>query len=288
MNSKLFNDEHKVLCGEDPHKIPVSAITSCENNDIIADTEKAVSIWYRFRIREEFEKNSKVVRILDAYKLAPEAFEELKRVMSNIIHDESVKIFDSILQEILIELEDLKKRPASLYLVDEDGRASLALKPEHFYNPPDFVDESGNLRKSTTIVHPGLSVQLAMKKHEDSKELKFIQKHEGVSDLAIQHLKDDSVIARQTIEILSSFGIETFTFDGGQTIIEIEFGQERQEGMIQSFNPKFHRANLFANILSKRIRDELGEKTQYNLIDISLKRNSKKRWYLARVEIPST
>ncbi len=280
-----LDDDYKIPYGEDPHRLLAISRRS-SSTEVMIHAEKAVLIQYRLRIREEFEKNKDVESVLQSHKVATEAFAELKNVLSSMIRSESEDLFDKTLHELLEELEELKKRPASLYLIDEEGKTSAAVKPEHFYKPPDFVDESGKLRKSTTIVHPGLSVQLAMKRHETSKESSLIQRYEGKAELALQHLKDSSSIARHAIEILSSAGIEIANFEGERTVIEIEFGQERQEGILQGFNPKFHRASAFSSILSKRILEELQSGTKCNILDVSLKTNSKKRWYVAKIEIP--
>ncbi len=275
---KLDSDEW----GTDPHSSLVAARAS--GNALILDqaTDK-VLCRYRSLLRNLFEQNAEVIAVLGRHDLVTNAFDDLKTLFSELIRSESADLFDSILRELLNELEEMKKSPGSLYLVETDtGKATLRIGPEHVYYPAAFIGDDGKLHKPVPILHPGISAPIIQKRHQDARVSQAITRGGKMASLALAHLSDPNSIRIQVLNELHELGIST-DLESPTKFITIEFGKEAGDGALQSLNPKFHRFFVFAKQLLNKVRSELNGKNNCSISDVELKSNAKKRWYTVTI-----
>ena len=273
------------LWGEDPHRSLVAARRSGEKGLILL-AEDEVLRQYRLRIRKEFEQNAGVISVLEASKPARSASDEIGRILSHLVRDESSDLFAQALHELLDELDEMRKKPGSMYLVETDtGKATLPIGPQHVYTPPDFMGEDGKLHKSQPILHPGLTAPIVQRKNDDARTAAALAKGGEKSALALEHLKDPDAVRNKAVESLAELGVSADLEAPARTVL-VEFGREQADGALQSLNPRFHRAHVFGKILARRIVEELGGGRTCSVVSVEQKRNSKKRWYVATVGLP--
>lgn len=235
--------------------------------------------YYRFAIRHELEKNEKLIRYLKECDVLDRPV--IESLLSHVVMEESAGHFRRALDEIMEELNDRKNQPDRIQLVDlNTGKHELTISPEHIYQPPDMTDEFGNKKRPLPVLHPAIAAPIAINVHEKARISEAIEKAGPSGALSLQHLSEPESIVRTATKILLQIGYSVGkpeTMSGG---ILIKFGEENA-AHLQSINQKFHRAQMFGEILSKRVITELKSRnsTGCYIGEISPKRTAKKRWF---------
>ncbi len=248
------------------------------------DEEKTRDL--RLILRSRFEKDEFIYNLLVQAESAIDCFDQINERCAPLAgeHGDFGALVAVVIKELLVELDELKKKEPSLYLVDTDtGKLAAPIDQDSVYQPPPFVDEGGNVRMPPKIVHPKISAPIILGKFESGRLEEAIQKAGPENASAYEHLTDQESIKRWASKALAKEGVTFGVRDGN--VVKIEFGKEEASGFLQSPNMKFHRAFAFGEVLAKKIIRELGEKRACEIVSISLQTNSKKRWYEATVEV---
>lgn len=282
--NKIVKSDPSVSWGENPHRV-LSLSRSTGSTALAEQAEKAVLRQYRIQIREQFEKNSELATLLTDSHPAISASAETARILNSIKRPETSDLFYQVVEELLHELDEQRERPGSLYLIDDSGKAVMPIAEQQVYQPQDYVGEDGRVHTPNKIVHPGVSAPLIMDRYNKDRLAKAIENAGEEGALAMSHMKDPDLIRIQAMDALAVRGISVLGMDQPSKQIQIEFGKENIDGVLQSPNLKFHRSYAFGSVLAKRIQAELGDEKRCFIGNIELKTNSKKRWYQVSVSI---
>lgn len=274
------------LWGEDRHAALVAA-KDAGDAALVAQTEQRILRDYRLQIRHKFESDAAVAEALKDASPAAAEFDRIRGLVADLARPESEQLFNAALRELLAELDEMRSRPGSVYLVETDtGKATIQIRPEHLYQPPDFVGEDGKVHKSGLILHPGVSASIIQKRYQEARVADAIERGGQRAALAMEHLRDPDAVRIRAVQVLEELGIKT-DLEAPARYVELEFGKEHVEGPLQSPNPGFHRAYVFGGQLARRVRDELSGAKSCRLERVEMKVGAKRRWYLAKVGLPA-
>jgi hypothetical protein len=192
--------------------------------------------------------------------------------------------YERAMSVILDETRVQMARPGSRWAIDHDTGLSVAeIGPSTVFQPDDFVDEHGRRRRAIPILHPSVTVPLAMSRHE-SERMTRLRATVGNKEF-FRHIDDPESVAESARERLAALGVlaagDEEDLDEGE---DVEFGMESPESLWQSPNPSFVRANSLAATLSSRVIGLCGPGGRYRLGSIRLRTSSKKNWFIIRVE----
>jgi hypothetical protein len=241
---------------------------------------------YMLDIRNQLETNLQAREIAARAKPAIIAFSELAEILTPIIKPGTGDIFEKALEEILIELDQLRISEAGLILIDnETGKSILSLTPDMIYTPPDYIGDDGLVHKAKPILHPSISSALGLAAQDKSIILNQLEKaRDPKTKLAYEHVANPNRITELAVERLKNIGVHITEDINGIQAKDIEFGREQVDGIRQAPNIRFHRANMFAAILATKVFRECGEKGLCSFGPIRLMKNAKQRWYLIGVK----
>jgi hypothetical protein len=238
---------------------------------------------YALALRREFEGNETAREILESSVPAASAKEMIVEALSHLAREESKDVFEKAVAFVLEELDRLRKQPPSLYIVDtKTGRSAIPLGENGIYQPPDFVDEGGNLRRARPIVHPGISSSLALAEAAANRmaEVEEAAASSPLAKMAFEHLTDQDSVARTANEFLRKSGVGAC--EDGEEIL-IEFGHESVAGPLQSPNVAFHRRELLGRILTNKVIEKLCGPGEASVVEVSKGGGAKRQWWKARV-----
>lgn len=254
--------------------------TRSEDPHLAQQAVEAVAVHYRRELRDRFQSDPAVKEAIRPGVPVLECLDDIHFAVADVCREGTEEIFTKILKELVEELEVLQKSGGELFLVDHStGKTIMPIQEKHIYQPPDFVDEQGKIRKARPIVHPSISAPLMLHEHEKAKQAGVLAKITPENHLAFAHLTDPDYIAKTAVDILKKNGIEIVHLEEGEKAT-IEIGKEHIQGIEQAPNFKFHRAHLFGSILARRILEVMNRRGKCDeKIKVSMKRNSKFRWY---------
>lgn len=252
----------------------------------IATTEKKVLARYLLELRKTFETNHKAKSIIVNSDPAISAKPQLLKLLSIEYQPDSMEIFEQAVEIILEELDEFRKKPSSLYLIDgETGMTIMPMTDELIYTPPDYVGEDGKLHKAKPILHPGVAASLTLAIYGKARIKRHLAKvKDDISKQAYKHLSNPEQIVEMAKERLAYLGVEV-TSDPDRCNQTIEFGREQVEGIMQSPNIRFHRAHMFAAVLAHKILALGGRSAKYFIGPVKSQEHSKQRWYTVEVGI---
>jgi len=248
--------------------------------EISTDVENAVVVRYRLELRTRFQTDPKVREAIRPDVPVRECLDDIHFAVADVCREGTEEIFKKVLNELVDELETLRKSGEALFLIDNDtGKAIMPLQEKHIYTPPDFMNEAGQMQKSRPIVHPSISGPLTLHKYEKGRAESVLAKITPENKLAFAHLTDPDVIAKTAIEVLKHRGYNICELaDGLDGFVEI--GREHFSGMEQAPNLRFHRVHLFGQVLARRIMDLLKDGGRCSdQLKVVPRRNSKQRWF---------
>jgi len=253
---------------------------------LVLDTEKKIKASYLHQIRNEFQNNDKVKQLL--LQSPNDLRDQLLKSLEHLIRPDTQDIFESALDQVIIELAKQLEAGHGLYLVDDNtGEIMMPLTPDMIYQPPDYEGEDGKMHKAMPIVHPKITSSLAILKGQKHKETKLFNKHKDnpVALQALEHLKSPDKIINLTIEKLKKFNITVINYIASGEFYIIEFGHEQADGVYQSFNPCFQRIGMFSSVLATKIYKLCGNGGICSIKNFEEKKNSKQHWYQVDVTI---
>src|SRR5271157_5027583 len=118
----------------------MNKLTKINSVDLTKSTEQAIENRYRIELRKRFQKDQKVIDILinnAKYLLTDDTFNAIRDLTKDCIQEETEKIFNIILQELLKELSEMHERKPSVYLVNvNDGKVLIPISAKDIYTPP--------------------------------------------------------------------------------------------------------------------------------------------------------
>jgi hypothetical protein len=206
--------------------------------------------------------------------------------MFRIARTETAGLFEKAVEYVLAELDQMRQKPASLYLVDgQTGRAVLPIGPESVYRPPDFVGEDGKVHKARPVVHPGISSSLALARAKAGRTEALAARAASDPSVrrALDHVLNPDCILTAAAERLRELGVEVGGVGHGRES-EIRIGHEHVAEAQQSLNPRFHRAALLAEVLARRVL-AASRGAMVELLSIRQEDNNKKRWHSVRIRV---
>lgn len=257
-------------------------IVSQSDNALTIRTGDQLIAQYLHRIRMETRFNANLRESLASTGSIPEIKPRVLEAMSSSIIEGTEKEMEAAVDIILKELESQRLAPPSAYLVDpESGRAIMPVTRDMTFMPSGWTDDDGKYHKpSGPVLHPGISSNLAMAKHDGAKKAELLKKAE--SDPSVRHALAHITQPRLTIDMASErllrAGIRTVTGPiEGKTEI-MEFGSENPQGEFQSMNPSFHRAATHAAVIAIKVAKLMGGSGAVTFGEIVEHSTSKKRW----------
>lgn len=254
------------------------------NRVMISVAERDVCNRYRMELRYRFETDPKVLELVSGEKKAAECRDQILEVLKDSCRPGIEDLFIKIVDELILELDNLKKLPSSMYIVDGNtGKLITSLDNKSVVQPPDFIGEDGSIKKARPIVHPGISSTLALKVQEEHVDLITLSRAEAsgpLGKMALEHKRDPISIINVAKEFLELNGVIVGKIKSGtSTEVSIEIGREPLNNLQQSPNFSFHRFRLFGELLGKKILDICSNGT-CELREPVFKSNSKFQWYI--------
>jgi hypothetical protein len=167
----------------------------------------------------------------------------------------------------------------------------MNITEKDLYQPPDYIGEDGKIHKAKLRLHPGLESSMAMELYEarlNDQKLQYIAKQiaaNPVAQLAYDHILNTSKILEAANRVLNKHNVKEGVINDPKEVI-FEIGKEQLDGIFQSPNLGFHRANLFGIILAKKILN-LGNITTFKFKSIQIRQTSKYRWFEVKIELPT-
>lgn len=240
---------------------------------------------YAIALRKVFESDETAREILIGSTPAVDAKDMILYSFSHLAREESRDVFEKAVVFVLEELDRLRKAPPSLYIVDsKTGRAAIPLGENGIYQPPDFVDEGGNLRRAKPIVHPGISSSLALAEAESNRRLQVEEAAAAspLAKMAFDHLTDPESVAKKANELLRKAGVEPC--EDGEEIF-VEFGHESIAGPLQSVNVAFHRRELLGRLLANKVIEKLCGNGVATVVGAAKEGGAKRQWWKARAVV---
>ena len=243
---------------------------------------------YVLSIRKSLEGNSEAREIAAKAQPATSAKNELMRVFTewNLFREGARDVFEKALDEILQELDYLRKANVGLVLIDgTSGKSIMPFTPEMLYTPPDYVGEDGKLHKSKPILHPSISGPYGLMLHEQARTQELIKKaQDPTTRNAYEHVANPGKIIELASERLKHVGVNIEpNLDVDST--DFEFGREQVDGIEQSPNVHFHRTSMYSAVLATKVLQACGSGGICSFGIIRERKNSKQRWYSVPVKI---
>ncbi len=264
----------------------MTKLTKYTAADLVEKTSSNVLAGYLLRLREIFETNDQIKSIVVNSEPASAAKSKLLKLLTNEYKSNSKDRFEQALNIILDELDDLRQKSSSMYLIDKStGMPIMPITEDLIYTPQDYTGEDGKLHKSKPMLHPGVASSLALHTSSKAKLQKHLSKaKDPTSEQAYKHLSEPEQILEIVKEKLTCMGVEiTSTTDKCDKVIE--FGREQVEGIMQSPNIRFHRTHMFAAILVNKILKLGGKSSKYSVGPVKNKETSKQTWYTMEVDV---
>lgn len=255
--------------------------------ELVREAESEVLRLYRLELRTRFETDRNVRESLPDGKAPEECREWVLDALRDACRPGTEALFERVVDELLEELSRLRKAPSALYLVDREGRTVMPIDGKTVYQPPDFLDEAGAIRKSKPIVHPGITSGLAMAKQAATRKeaaMRRARKSGPLGHLSLEHETDVESISRAAAEHLAARGYLVgpgSQGDGEWT--SLEFGRETHDETHQSPNHAFHRFRLFGEILGRMIEKISKPGWTCEIGVLTPMKSSKQKWYVAVV-----
>ncbi len=262
-------------------------VASRQGSALAKDLEEKVEVHYRLELRERFQHDQIVNQALVESKAdLPGAFAYFREMLAGVVRPGTEAIFDSILKELLEELAELHKKEPSRWLVSQTtGKLVMPVTADTVFTPEDYEGEDGLMHKARPILHPKYSVPLTELAYNDGRKEIAIAK--SPNPFAIEHLKNPDTIVNNAKTILDHHGVQIGPCEHGIGVL-IEVGREHLDGIYQSPNYAFHRANAFGSHLAKKVLDlfkkEKIVRGRADLSPIELKLGRKERWYEIKVQ----
>lgn len=199
----------------------------------------------------------------------------------------SEDVFERAVEILLSELDEARKRPPSLYLVDhQTGRAVVPITEETVFQPPDYVGEDGLTYKARPVVHPAITSALALARQEEAKKRRLLAKAaDPASKHAFAHVSGPEGIVQSAIVRLAAIGISVMDDMGEESTHEVEFGRESSDGTDQSPNLMFHRQNSFGAVLALKVVKLCGPGGSCRFGTPREAKNSRQKWYVVPVTV---
>lgn len=263
-----------------------NSIISTQRKELTEHTEDKQLVEYLILVRYQLENDTKLKDIVVNSNPAIEAKGTVIQHLLAYIKPDTETLFRKAVEQILSELDDIRTKKPSLYLVDQStGNLLMPVDNNSIFTPPDYVGEDGKIHKSNPIVHPGVSSSLAMAMHKHAKINKAIAKSKKnpATKQAYTHLVDPDKIIEFTKEKLQTAGVEISTSISVEESHTIEFGREQITGVFQSSNLYFHRIQIFSSTLAHKILKLKFKKCEFGKLES--KHNSKQQWYVIEVKL---
>lgn len=256
------------------------------HDEIVEHVETKQLAEYTLLIRQQLETNIKLRDAVVNSEPASEARGKVTQHLSRHIKLGTIEIFRKAVEQVLTELDELRKRKPSLYLIDQStGNLIMPVDKDLIYTPPDYMGADGKIHKSNPVVHPGISSSLAIATHKQAKTNKAIAKSKKnpATAQAYTHISDPDKIIDLTKEKLQTAKIEICDHLESGLCETIEFGREQSDGVFQSSNLHFHRIQLFSSTLAHKIIKFNYKKCAFGKLET--KHNSKQQWYIVEVKL---
>jgi len=261
------------------------AIVLAKGGELAEQAEKKLLAEYLILIRTQLETSVKLQKAVTDSDPATEARGKVTQYLSKHIRPGTIEVFRKAVEQILSELDQLRTKKPSLYLVNQaTGELVMPINKDLIFTPPDYIGADGQLHKSNPIVHPGVTSSLALAIHKQAKTNKAIAKSKKnkATEQAYAHISDPNKIIELTKEKLQTAGIEIDNdLDSDSQIIE--FGREQSDGIFQSSNLHFHRIQVFSSTLAHKIVKLNPRKCAFGKLE--MKHNSKQQWYTVEVRL---
>lgn len=261
-----------------------SLITAKSSGDaaMIRAAEGAIQVRYRKELRPRFETDPNVRESISNDRPAAECRQRVLDAVKDVCRQGTEEIFERVVDELLLEIDQFRKLPASMYLIDESGQVVMPIGEAAIYKPPDFIGEDGKVRKAKPIVHPGVSSGLAMKRQDEYRFATALAKASAtpLGVLALKHDLDPASMRGIAVEWLGANGVvvKELPPEAGSSVT-IEFGREQYDGIFQAPNYSFHRFRMFGELLGRKVLEAMGGPGACDLGHPVLESNSKQRWY---------
>lgn len=244
---------------------------------------------YLHRIRMESRLNPNLKESLASSGPVSEIKPHVLEAMSSSIIEGTEKEMEAAVDIILRELESQRLAPPSAYLVDpESGRAIMPVTRDMTFMPSGWTDDDGNYHKPFgPVLHPGISSNLAMAKHDGARKASLLEKAESDPSVrqALAHITKPRLAVDMASERLLRVGIRTVKDSIEGRIETMEFGAENPQGEFQSLNPAFHRAATHAAVIATKVAKLMGGTGTITFGEIKEHLTSKKRWNTLEVTL---
>ncbi len=257
------------------------------NSALAKALEEKVEVHYRLELRQRFQHDQMVHDALVESKAdLPGAHAYFREMLASSIRPGTEQIFDTILMELLEELAELHQKEPSKWIVSEaTGKLVMPLVADAVFTPEDYEGEDGLMHRARPILHPKYSAPLTELAYNEGRKEIAIAK--SPNPFAIEHLKNPDTIVNNAKVILDHHGVQIGPCEHGIDVL-IEVGREQIDGIYQSPNYAFHRANAFGSHLAKKVLDLLKKEKivrgRADLSPIELKLGRKERWYEVKVQ----
>lgn len=256
--------------------------------ELAKQVESRILAKYLLLIRNKLETDGQLNRIVASSKPASAAAPKVTVLLREFIELETEDLFEQAVIIILDELEQLRTKDPSLYLVNaETGMVSMPIPKELtrdlVYTPPDYLGEDNQWHKAHPMLHPGIAASIVLATQDNfrlQKALKGI--NEPLIKQAYDHLSSPERIVEMAKEKLLHIGmVSDDTINVPET--QILFGYENAEDIFQSPNTRFSRIHLLSSVLARKIRG-LGS-NRFSISKISVKKSAKQKWYVVQARV---
>ncbi len=260
---------------------PGTAIQKAAGTPLAAQVESDVVAGYLLALRSLLEKDAELHQAVAGCHPAQEA-RPLLIAAHKAVKPGTEHLLERAATILLDELQQMRAASPSLYLVScKTGRSVMPIAAKDVYTPPDFEGLNGVMQKSRPIVHPGLSSTLALAAHEAAKRDSMMALVTPEAAMAFAHMTEPERMLERAKQKLAGI-VEFAPVDGPQQ--EIEFGREHVAGLEQSANLAFHRVELFASTLAKKILDRCGPGGRCSVGGVRSCSGSKQRWFICTLK----
>lgn len=262
----------------------------------MVEAEKRVEAGYALMIRESFETNDEIRKLFNQTHSPLEAKADLELALSSLVRPGTEDLFSTALSAALRELNEMRAHPSSLYVIDQStGKAVAPFRTDTVFRTPDYVDEGGTTRPGRLVVHPAVTSEIAARRVLEDRDTK-IATRAAEAPATYEHESDPQSILRYASIALVAHDVEVCPVpektQGAPTVTcAVVIGKEYYDGVAQSANIQFHRAQMFGKALARKISehlDSMGTKPRKcELLRIVPKEGSKLRWYEVTVRAPA-
>jgi hypothetical protein len=156
--------------------------------DVARVAEEKLLAKYRKMVRAELQGPSRQTAA-ESFPAVSAAAVLLDR-MREAAEPGSEDLLEGAIIEILQELDRLRSRPPSDYLVDDrTGKLVAPLSQESVFRPPSFIGEDGVERQASLTVHPGITSSFALAAQEEARTRELAKKaSDPMTALALAHI----------------------------------------------------------------------------------------------------